>query len=155
MIDMENDTITILTRVVFAMAIGSIVGIERERKNKPAGIRTYMLVAGASALLLLINEEVANQFAALSDDNTAADPTRIVQAIIIGISFIGAGTIFKSSDKEDILFLTTAASILFTAGLGIVAGLGMFVLAASLTAIVVSVLYLVGLFEEKTLNNRK
>jgi putative Mg2+ transporter-C (MgtC) family protein len=150
--DVENDTLTILSRVVVALFIGAIIGIEREVKHKPAGVRTHMLVAGASALLLLINQEVVNQFLAESSANAVSDPTRIIQAIVIGVSFIGAGTILKSDHQNTILYLTTAASILFTAAIGIVVGLGMYLLAASLAAIVVITLLVVGKFEKKFLD---
>jgi putative Mg2+ transporter-C (MgtC) family protein len=148
----DNDTITILTRVIIALFIGAIIGIEREIKHKPAGVRTHMLVAGASALLLLINQEVVNQFLTESSANAVSDPTRIIQAIVIGVSFIGAGTILKSDHQHTILYLTTAASILFTAAIGIVVGLGMYLLAVSLSAIVVLTLFVVGFFEKKFLD---
>ncbi len=148
----DNSTATILSRVVIALIIGAIIGIEREVKRKPAGIRTHMLVAGASALFLLINQEVVNQFLIGSEASAISDPTRIIQAIVIGVSFIGAGTILKSDHQHTILYLTTAASILFTAAIGIVVGLGMYLLAASLAAIVVATLLLVGLFEKKFLD---
>lgn len=146
---MDTPTSVILLRVIVAMAVGAFVGIERERKNKPAGVRTYMLVAGASALFLLINDEVARQFTALGGNNAQADPTRIVQAIMIGISFIGAGTILKSGGKNDVMYLTTAASILFTAALGIVVGLGLYVLALTLAVTVVLILFVIGLIEDR------
>lgn len=150
--EVENDTLTILSRVVVALFIGAIIGIEREIKHKPAGVRTHMLVAGASALLLLINQEVVSQFVVDSSANAVSDPTRIIQAIVIGVSFIGAGTILKSDHQNTILYLTTAASILFTAAIGIVVGLGMYLLAASLAAVVVITLWIVGLFEKKFLD---
>ncbi|HEX5798303.1 MAG TPA: MgtC/SapB family protein [Candidatus Saccharimonadales bacterium] len=148
----DNDTFTILSRVVIALIIGAIIGIEREVKHKPAGIRTHMLVAGASALFLLINQEVVNQFLVDSSANAVSDPTRIIQAIVIGVSFIGAGTILKSDHQNTILYLTTAASILFTAAIGIVVGLGLYILAVSLAAIVAITLFAVGKFEKKFLD---
>src|SRR5690606_16269442 len=107
---------SILLRVAIAMALGAVIGFEREAKEKPAGVRTHMLVAGASALLLLISQKVVEQYIAASPDPTiSADPIRVIQAIVVGVSFIGAGTIFKGEGDQHILYLTTAASILFTA----------------------------------------
>lgn len=149
---MENDIVAILVRVILAMVIGAVIGLERELKHKPAGIRTHMLVAGASALLLLINDEVVSQFTASEAINITADPTRIIQAIVVGISFIGAGTVLKSDKDQSILYLTTAASILFTAALGIIAGLGLYLLAFCLTVIVVSSLFGLGIIEKRYLD---
>lgn len=81
---MENSFWVIIIRVLIAMAVGAVIGLERELKDKPAGIRTHMLVAGASALLLLINEEVVRNFITGETGNTSSDPTRIIQAIVLG-----------------------------------------------------------------------
>lgn len=114
--------IDMIISVLIAVFIGGIIGMERELSGKPAGLRTHMLVSGAAAFLVKLthvlivtsaNEELSKPFIIQSD------PVRIIQAIIIGFSFIGAGTIIQRKSEERIEGLTTAASILFTTGLGI------------------------------------
>ena len=109
----------ILLDVFIACALGGALGYEREQKNKPAGFRTNMFIAAGAALLLSLGRYIANSME-LEIDPAAmgVDPTRIIHAIIVGVSFIGAGTILKSSDQHTIKYLTTAATILFSAGVG-------------------------------------
>jgi hypothetical protein len=79
--------------VALAGALGAIIGVEREFADKPAGLRTHILVCAASALLMLIGKGVLQQFSVEGVDSAyRADPLRIIQAIVIGISFLGAGT---------------------------------------------------------------
>lgn len=134
------DQLLLLGHVVLAMILGSITGFERERANKPAGLRTHMFVAGAATMLVgLGNTVVADS--ALDTSMIRTDPVRIIEAIITGISFLGAGTILRRRDKGDVEGLTTAASLLFVAGVGIAVGIGQFVLAAGMTLISLIVLY--------------
>lgn len=126
----------ILLDLAIACALGGLLGFEREEKDKPAGLRTNMLIAGGSALLLLLAQEVAAQMSiSLSDESLGIDPTRIIHAIIVGVSFIGAGTIVKSPKEESIRYLTTAATILFSAGVGIAVGLRLYVVGVGVTII--------------------
>ena len=87
----------IVGEVALAMLLGAVIGYEREAANKPAGLRTHMLVSGAAALLVGLGFALIEEAAGREDQTIAADPTRIVQAIIIGIGFLGAGTIFKGN----------------------------------------------------------
>lgn len=146
---MEADTLGVFIKILIAMAFGAILGLEREYKSKPAGIRTHMLIAGASALLVLIGLELVELYDASSDANFAVDPTRLIQAIVIGISFVGAGTVLKAEKSESILYLTTAASILFTAAIGIAVATGEMLLAGALTLVAVSSMYIIGKIEER------
>ena len=132
--------------VVFAALIAGLVGIEREHSGKPAGFRTHMLVSGASALLVLLSGDIveirlANEAVSAS---IQADPIRVMEAIIVGIGFIGAGTVLKVEENQRVRFLTTAASILFAAGIGIAVALHQFVLAVLLVVIVLVVNVLFG-----------
>src|SRR6187551_471607 len=109
----EITTITI--RLLMAALLGGILGFEREQKGKAAGIKTHMLVAIGSALFVLIPQQ-----AGLSE----AELSRVVQGIIAGIGFLGAGSILKGPDEKDLKGLTTAAGIWLTAAIGVAAGLG-------------------------------
>ena len=110
----------IFIRLVVAMIVGAIVGVQRERSGKPAGVRTHMLVALGAALFVIGPME----FGMVEDDLS-----RVIQGLITGIGFLGAGAILKLEDKREIEGLTTAAGIWMTAAMGLAAGLGRFGLA--------------------------
>jgi putative Mg2+ transporter-C (MgtC) family protein len=132
---------SIAVEVFVAMLLGGIVGFERSTASKPAGMRTHMLVSGSAALLVGLSFALLDRAVALGwSDLTAADPIRVLQAIVIGISFLGAGTIFRGDQPQDIHGLTTAASLLMSAGIGVAVGLRHFVLALLLTVLVTTVL---------------
>jgi putative Mg2+ transporter-C (MgtC) family protein len=142
--------------IILAMFLGGLIGYEREVAEKPAGLRTHILVAGAATLFVALGETVIAQYLALfSADAVRADPVRIFEAIIVGISFLGAGTIFRRKEGENVEGLTTAASILLTAGLGIAVALRQFLLAISVTVLVLLVMRLLGWIENRILNKRK
>jgi putative Mg2+ transporter-C (MgtC) family protein len=104
---------TVVIRLVTAALLGGLLGAEREALGKAAGLRTHMLVALGAALFV-----IAPAQAGLA---TAGDLGRIIQGVAAGIGFIGAGTILKLTDREEIIGLTTAASIWLTAAIGIAA----------------------------------
>jgi putative Mg2+ transporter-C (MgtC) family protein len=131
-----------------AMLLGGIIGIERELADKPAGLRTHMFTAGAAALLVGLSGVLIEQFGGSGAD-IQTDPIRVVQAIVIGISFIGAGTIFRRDGLGHVEGLTTAASLLMSAGLGVAAALEQYVV-----GIAVAVLSLVVLRVMKWLGDR-
>jgi len=90
------------------------MGLERELAQKPAGLRTHMLVAGASSLLVVLGDVmIANYSTSSFVQAIQTDPIRIMEAIITGISFLGAGTIIFRNQDETVEGLTTAASILY------------------------------------------
>lgn len=106
---------TLVIRLLMAALLGGILGYEREQRGKAAGIKTHMLVAIGSALFVLIPQQ-----AGLSEQELS----RVMQGIIAGIGFLGAGSILKGSDEKDLKGLTTAAGIWLTAAIGVAAGLG-------------------------------
>ncbi len=110
----------IFIRLVMAMIAGAVVGVQRERTGKPAGIRTHMLVALGAALFVIGPMEFGM---------TANELSRVIQGLVTGIGFLGAGVILKLQDKREIEGLTTAAGIWMTAAIGLAAGLGRFGLA--------------------------
>jgi putative Mg2+ transporter-C (MgtC) family protein len=129
----------LLVRLIVAGALGGILGWERESAHKSAGLRTHMLVGIASALFTVLGE-LAMTAPPGSPDQWRADPVRVIQAVAIGIGFLGTGVIFVAKEGDRVLGLTTAASIWATAGVGIAAGSGRYVLAAGSTLLLVLVL---------------
>lgn len=116
-------------QVLIAVVLGSIVGYEREVTGRPAGLRTHALLAGAAALLVLLAEGLV--LSAMTETGPTilrVDPVRIIEAIIVGTSFLGAGTIFRRRN-EGIVGLTTGASLLLVAGIGIAVAVGKVLLA--------------------------
>lgn len=127
--------------VALSILLGGLIGLEREFADKPAGLRTHMLVAGASTLLVILGDFMIRQYSGSPMvDAVMADPIRIMEAIITGISFLGAGTIIFSKREESVEGLTTAASILFAAAIGITVALEQLVMAAILTLLVILIL---------------
>src|SRR5687768_17405847 len=130
----------IIGEVALAMLLGGVIGFEREMADKPAGFRTQMLVAGAAALLVGLGDALLLRFLVEGKTNVTADPIRIVEAIVTGISFLGAGTIFRRDSSEQVKGLTTAASILLCAAVGISVALRQFVLSIGVTVLALIVL---------------
>lgn len=137
-------------KVLGSLLLGGLIGLEREFASKPAGLRTHMLVSGASTLFVILGSFMIQQYAH-SDLSSAirADPIRIMEAIITGISFLGAGTIIFKNHKESVEGLTTAASILFVAAIGITVALNEYALASILTVFVILILFALGYVERR------
>jgi putative Mg2+ transporter-C (MgtC) family protein len=102
-------------RLLAAAALGGLIGAQRERVHSAAGLRTHILVALGSALFVLAGREAGF---------SASDTSRVVQGIIAGIGFLGAGTILKLADRGEVHGLTTAATIWVTAAVGVAASIG-------------------------------
>jgi len=111
----QMQMLRVIARLVTAAALGGLLGWERERAGKPAGTRTHMLVALGAALFVLFPVE---------EGMAVADVSRVIQGVATGIGFIGAGTILKRTDSDDVQGLTTAASIWLTAAIGLAVGAG-------------------------------
>jgi Uncharacterized membrane protein len=105
----------ILARLFMAVLLGGLIGYQRQASGKAAGLRTHMLVALGSALFVLVP---------LQAGVPLGDISRVLQGLIAGIGFLGAGAILKHSDEAHIQGLTTAASIWMVAAIGVAAGLG-------------------------------
>ncbi len=130
----------ILGHLAISMFLGALIGIDRELADKPAGLRTTMLVAGASTLLVSLGNVIVNRFEVQGLIRT--DPIRIIEAVITGISFIGAGMIIRrGTDKVE--GLTTAASMLFVASVGICVSLSQIPLALGATLLAIATLRIV------------
>jgi putative Mg2+ transporter-C (MgtC) family protein len=112
--DVEQIT-RLLVRLLLAALLGGVLGYEREHKGKAAGVRTHMLVAMGAALFVLVPQQGGMQI---------ADMSRVIQGVVAGIGFLGAGAIIKNHSEENVQGLTTAAGVWMTAAIGVACGLG-------------------------------
>jgi putative Mg2+ transporter-C (MgtC) family protein len=133
-----DELLRVVIRMLGACLLGAVVGYERERTGKSAGLRTHMLVALSSAVFVI---------APLELNMPTGDVSRIIQGVAAGIGFIGAGAILKRSEKGEIEGLTTAAGIWMTAAVGIAAGMGSLGVAAIGVALAWVILALLSRFE--------
>ncbi|MGH8426676.1 MAG: MgtC/SapB family protein [Gammaproteobacteria bacterium] len=132
--------LVLIGQIAAAMVLGGFIGLERELAHKPAGFRTHMLVAGATALFAGLGSALTLHFAShFHAGSFSSDPIRILQAIVIGVSFLGAGTIFRR-DGERVEGLTTAATILLAAGVGLACALERYLTAIGATLLTIVVL---------------
>jgi putative Mg2+ transporter-C (MgtC) family protein len=133
--------ILVLGQAFLAIVLGGAIGFEREAAGKRAGLRTNMLVCLAAFLFTRISVMMTEDAAAILDAGLVmADPVRIIQAIVIGISFLGAGVIIREPDGDRIHGVTTAATLLVVAPVGVAVALHHYVLALGITALTLLVL---------------
>lgn len=124
----------VMVRLLLAALLGGLLGMEREHKGKAAGVRTHMLVSMGAAMFVLLASQGGMQDAELS---------RVLQGVIAGVGFLGAGTILKAEHEDKVRGLTTAAGIWLTAAIGVAAGLGREATAVLSTLLTLGVLALV------------
>ena len=124
-----SDELTMVARLLLAAALGAIIGFQREKAHKPAGLRTHTLIAMGAAMFTLVS----------TFGFFGADPSRIAAGVVTGIGFLGAGAIIHRTRVVE--GLTTAASIWAVAAIGLAAGAGFYILAPVATVIVFLVLY--------------
>jgi putative Mg2+ transporter-C (MgtC) family protein len=136
----------VLIRLMAATLLGAVVGLQRERAGKPAGLRTHMLVTLGTAVFVLACSGVG-----MSSDGLS----RVIQGIVTGIGFLGAGSILKLNDERDIQGLTTAAGIWMTAAIGVAVGLGSLGVAMLSTVFTLIILTLAGLYEFRAEEKRE
>jgi putative Mg2+ transporter-C (MgtC) family protein len=135
----------IALQVIIAMTLGAAVGYDREASDKPAGLRTHMLVAGAAALFVGLGAIIAQLYSTtVAGSRIQTDPIRVFEAIITGISFLGAGTIIRHRENDKVEGITTAAALLMTAAVGATIGLSQWFLGIVLTLLVLLVLRFIG-----------
>ncbi len=134
----------IALRLLLAMAFGTVLGIDREARDKPAGLRSHMLVSLAAASLTLMTFAIIDASDSFGD-TVRSDPLRVIEAVVAGIAFLGAGTIIRGQDG--IRGITTGASMWVAGAVGIATGLGYYALAALTTIFAVTVLFVIGKLE--------
>jgi len=135
--DVEQAT-RVALRLLLAALLGGLLGYERETHGKAAGIRTHMLVCTGAALFVLGSELVGGGDDAMS---------RVVQGIVAGIGFLGAGTIIKGDSMHDVKGLTTAAGVWMTAAVGVCVGLGLEATAVLATLLMLFILNILPRFD--------
>ena len=131
-------------RLILAALLGGIIGLEREIRDKPAGLRTNILICVGSTLFMSLSTQVAKLL--------GGDPTRIAAQIISGIGFLGAGAVLHSHGF--VLGLTTAATIWVVAGVGMALGSGMYLVAIFATAMSLVTLYFLSFLEDRIQGRR-
>lgn len=137
----------IFARFIGAILLGAVIGYERERKERPAGLKTHILVSLAAALFAIISIESIHM-PGLSDDQVKIDPLRVVEAVTAGVAFLAAGTIVLS--RGQVQGLTTGASLWLAGAIGLALGFGHWLIAGFAVVAAVVVLTVVGYFEKDT-----
>ena len=132
----------IIFRLAVAMGLGMIIGLERVLVHKEAGMKTHSLVSLGSAIFIIISEMISLKYPGVA----GFDPTRIASQIIVGIGFLGAGSIILQGNK--LFGLTTASGLWVTAGVGMAAGFGFISLASIVTGFVLFILVVVYFLEK-------
>ncbi len=132
--DNVKSELIFLLHVIIASVLTGIVGFERGSAKKPAGLRTNMLVGGAVCLFVILGEGMVMRFSDLGlGDYITTDPIRIIQSIVLGISFIGAGMVLHTKNEQEVKYLTSSATILLSSGIGISVALRQYILAIGVT----------------------
>lgn len=131
-------------KLLTALFLGILLGLEREKSGKTAGIKTHGLVSMGSALFVIISLVVSNTFA----QETIFDPLRVASHIIVGVGFIGGGAIIVKNDS--ISGLTSAANLWIAAGIGMATGFGLYPLAILVTVMALLVFLIVGFIDRRT-----
>ena len=150
MTDLFNQEIaTIVARLTMAVVAGGVIGWEREKRDKPAGLKTHMLVGLGAATFMIGAVELAEAATATARGAAAGtyDPMRALAGVIGGVGFLGAGTIIQS--RGSVQGVTTAASIWVTAAIGVCCGMGVYRLAVICGIFVLLILLLVGFIERR------
>lgn len=138
-----NEDSVYLLRLVLAMILGGLVGLERQTRGRQAGMRTNILVCLGSAAIIVAFQKLSVGFDMAAETAIRMDPARAAAGVITGIGFLGAGTIVKS--KNFVRGLTTAASIWVVSSIGVTVGLGEYIIATALTLLVLAALYVLHL----------
>jgi len=131
----------IMLRLLLAIALGGIIGLEREASQKPAGLRTHILISVSAAMMMVLS-----QLMLAGKETAGSDMLRVAAAVITGMGFIGAGTIIQSQGM--VHGLTTASTLWTVAGLGLVVGAGYYLVAVLFSVLVIATLVLFRRVEE-------
>jgi len=135
------DILEIALKLLLAVALGGIVGIERETSHKPAGFRTNILICLGAAMVMILSDLILGQ-----DGRAGGDATRMAAGVVTGIGFLGAGSIIQA--RGTVTGLTTAATIWAVGGLGLVIGAGYYLPAVIYTSTIVATLLIFRRFED-------
>jgi putative Mg2+ transporter-C (MgtC) family protein len=151
-IESDLSALTIVARLGAAVLFGGIIGFERELKARPAGLRTNMMVALAAACFTLLTAEFVSEGMDVGGA-VQLDPLRVMEAVIAGVAFLGAGAIIRGGNR--IHGLTTGASLWTSGALGVAAGAGYFKLASIAVVFAIVILIVLALVERHALETSK
>ncbi len=144
---------TVLGKLFISAILGGVIGWERHKRGRPAGLRTHLLVCIGVTLMMLVSEHIFLKYQGYKNDSILRiDPARIAAQVVTGIGFLGAGTIMRS--RASIRGLTTAASLWVVAGIGLAVGSGFILPAIFTTVIAIAILILNALVEKKLKRNK-
>jgi len=135
---------TIAVRLVVAALLGAVIGIEREWRKRPAGLRTHMLTSLAAAVFTVLTAEILHS-ELFESEKAQADPIRVIEAVTAGVAFLAAGAIIRNSGG--VKGLTTGAAMWLAGSIGVAAGLGQFAIGAIAAALGLIVMYGIGKLE--------
>ena len=156
MTDLSMDTdislLAITVRLGAACLLAFLIGVDREARNQPAGLRTHMLTALAACLFAIISIELIGHYGSL-DEGTRLDPIRVVEAVTAGVAFLAAGTIIQARGK--VKGLTTGAGMWLAGAIGLACGAGLLTVALLGTAFALMVLIPLRVMESKLFDNKK
>jgi len=138
-----------LARLLCALVLGGFVGLEREWREKSAGLRTHMLIASAACLFVIVGQELA--VLDFGQDAKRTDPIRLIEAVTAGVAFLAAGLIFQHNGRAQ--NVTTGASMWLAGAIGLACGVGQIPLAALATGITLLVVGLLGWIERRVLGD--
>ena len=139
---------TALLRLIFSFLVGTLIGVEREAHNQPAGLRTHILICIGATLIMLLSIFIPQVFTHFQN----GDPGRIAAQVVSGIGFLGAGAILKFG--ADVRGLTTAASIWAIAAVGLAIGAGMYLVSVLAVGVILFALTVMDLFEKRIFKER-
>jgi putative Mg2+ transporter-C (MgtC) family protein len=134
-------TLDVILRLVLALALGGIIGLEREASHKPAGLRTHIMICLSGAMMMILSELLL-----AGNQGLTGDLLRVAAAVIMGMGFIGAGTIIQS--EGTVHGLTTASTLWTVSALGLVVGAGRYLIAVIFSALVLGALVVFRRIEE-------
>jgi putative Mg2+ transporter-C (MgtC) family protein len=140
----------VAVKVAIAGLLGGAIGLDRELANRPAGLRTHAIVAAAAALMVGLTDFLLAHFTQQATNGALrADPIRVLEAVFAGVAFIGAGTIIRHRESTAVEGLTTAASMLLVAAIGIAVAMRELLLAVLVTVWTLVLLRAVGWFARR------
>lgn len=142
----QSQLARLIVRLLAAVILGAVIGLQRERSGKPAGVRTHMLVALGAAVFVLGPIEFG-----MNSDSVS----RVIQGLVTGIGFLGAGAILKLREQREVEGLTTAAGVWMTAAVGVAVGLGRLGLGLVCVVLAWVILSVIGAIEVRMRNGEK
>lgn len=150
MFESEIPLMDMAVRLLAAAGLALILGLERELRGKPAGLRSHMLVSLGACAFIMMGMHILLA-TAVGDPSAQIDPTRIVQGVVGGIGFLGAGCIIQS--RGNIQGITTGASIWISGAIGVACGIGTLALAGMVTLLALLIVVVLGRFEREVIED--